>query len=84
MELTVNLPGNDNPNLSIQTPFLVSQLPLPQPILGANVLQVMMNGQESPADAHEMVIGLFQKALGVEEEQAAAMVNFEQVQKTPN
>ncbi len=38
VELTVNLAGNDNPNLTIQAPFLVSQLPLPQPLLGANVL----------------------------------------------
>ena len=38
VELTVNLMGNDNPNLAIQVPFLVSQLSLPQPLLGANVL----------------------------------------------
>lgn len=37
-ELTVNLTGNDNPNLAMQVPFLVSHLPLLQPLLGANVL----------------------------------------------
>ncbi len=84
VELTVNLTGNDNPNLAIQVPFLVSQLPLPQPLLGANVLQEMINGQESSAEAHAMVTSLLRKALGVEEEQAEAMVNFIQVQKTSN
>ena len=32
VKLTVNLAGNDDPNLTIQAPFLVSQLPLPQPL----------------------------------------------------
>lgn len=56
VELTVNIEGNDNPNLTIQVPFLVSQLRLPQPLLGANVLQEMMNGQESSSDRNAVVI----------------------------
>lgn len=84
LELTVNLTGNDNPNLAIQVPFLVSQLPLPQPLLGANVLQEMINGQESSAEAQATVTSLLRKALSVEEEQGKAMVTFIQVQKTPN
>lgn len=84
VELTINLPGNDNPNLAIQVPFLVSQLPLPQPLLGSNVLDEMINGPRSSADTCAMVISLLRKALGMEEDQAKAMVNFIQVQKTSN
>lgn len=81
MELTVNLPGNDNPNITMQVPFLVSQLPLPQPLLGANVLQEMINSQESVGDTQAMVISLLWKALGVTEEQGKATVNIIKVQK---
>lgn len=84
VELMVNLPGNDNPALAVQVPFLVSQLPLPQPIIGSNVLDEMISGPQSSAETHAMVISLLQKALGVEEDQAIAMVNFTQVQKTSN
>lgn len=84
VELTVNLPGNDNPDLAVQVPFLVSQLPLPQPIMGSNVLDEMISGPQSSAETHAMVISLLQKALGVEEDQAVAMVNFTQVKKTSN
>ena len=84
VELKVNLTGNDNPNLAIQVPFLVSQLSLPQPLLGANVLQEIINGQESSTDAQATMIGLLRRALGVEEDQAEAMVNFIQAQKRPD
>uniref|UniRef100_A0A3B3H4P4 Gypsy retrotransposon integrase-like protein 1 n=1 Tax=Oryzias latipes TaxID=8090 RepID=A0A3B3H4P4_ORYLA len=84
VELTVNLMGNENPNLAIQVPFLVSQLPLPQPLLGANVLQAMINLQEYPAEAHAMVFELLRKTLGAEEEQVEAMVNFIQLKETPD
>ncbi len=84
VELMVNLPGNDNPDLAVQVPFLVSQLPLPQPIIGSNVLDEMISGPQSSAQTHAMVISLLQKALGVEEDQAIAMVSFTQVQKTSN
>lgn len=84
VELMVNLLGNDNPALAVQVPFLVSQLPLPQPIIVSNVLDEMISGPQSSAETHAMVISLLQKALGVEEDQAIAMVNFTQVQKTSN
>lgn len=38
VELTVNLPATTSPDLTMEIPFLVSQVPLPQPLLGANVL----------------------------------------------
>lgn len=82
VELMVNLPGNDDPALAVQVPFLVSQLPLPQPRIGSNVLDEMISGPKSSGETHAVVIGLLQKALGVEEDQAVAMVSFTQVQKT--
>lgn len=80
----VNLPGNDDPALAVQVPFLVCQIPLPQPIIGSNVLDEMISGPKSSVETHAVVIGLLQKALGVEEDQAVAMVNFTQVRKTQN
>jgi len=84
VELTVNLPGNDNPNFAIQVPFLVSQVQLPQPLLGSNVLREVIDGQEYSADVPATVANLLRKALDVEEEQVKAMVNFIQTQKTPD
>ncbi|XP_042351190.1 uncharacterized protein LOC121949540 isoform X2 [Plectropomus leopardus] len=58
---------------------------LPQLLVGANVLQAMIDGQESLADAQGLVTRLLlRKALGVKEEQAEAMVNYIQIQKKPN
>lgn len=84
VELMVNLIGNDDPNLTIQVPFLVSQVPFPQPLLGSNVLREMIKGQGSSADIPDTVISLLRTALGVEGEQAKALVNFIQVEKTQN
>lgn len=38
VELTVTLAGHEDPNLTVQAPFLVSTLSPPQPLVGANVL----------------------------------------------
>lgn len=45
LPITVNLMGNTNPDLSINVPFLVSSLTLERPLLGFNVLEVMMKEQ---------------------------------------
>ncbi|KAJ7991310.1 hypothetical protein DPEC_G00296000 [Dallia pectoralis] len=79
VELTVNLAGNEDPNLTIQAPFLVSPLPLPQPLLGANVLQKIIRRKESSGDAVATVVSLLCSAFGVEEEQLEAIVNVSQV-----
>lgn len=55
VELTVNLAGNNNPSLTIQAPFLVSQLSLPQTLLGADVL---IKRQELSGDAIATVVNL--------------------------
>lgn len=79
VELTVNLTGNDDPNLTIQNPFLVSQLSLPQPLVGVNVLVEILKRKESSDDAIATVISLLRSTFGNEEEQVIAMVNFIQV-----
>ncbi|XP_023201986.1 uncharacterized protein LOC111610961 [Xiphophorus maculatus] len=79
VELTVNLAGNDDPNLTIQAPFLVSQLPLPQPLLGANVLEEIIKRKESSGEAVTTVVSLLRDAFGIEEEQVEAIVSFIQV-----
>lgn len=76
VELTVNLAGNGDPNLTIQAPFLVSQLPLAQPLLGANVLEEIIRRKESSGEAVATVVSLLRSAFGIEEEQVEAMVSF--------
>ena len=67
VELTVNL--------AIQAPFLVSRLPLPQPLLGANVLEEIIR-RKSSGEAVATVISLLRSAFGIEEEQVEAIVSF--------
>lgn len=43
--ITVNLPGNDDPNMSIPVPFLVSRLQIERPLLGFNVIEELIQGQ---------------------------------------
>lgn len=83
VELTVNLTGNEDPNLIVQTPFLVSQLTQSQPLVGANVLEQVIKRQESSDVAVATLLSLLRSAFGMEEEQVVAMVNHIQVpQKT--
>lgn len=43
--ITVNLPRNLDPNLSISVPFLISSYPMEEPLIGFNVLEVLVCGQ---------------------------------------
>lgn len=43
--ITVNLPGNEDPNLSINVPFLVSSVPLEVPLIGFNVVESVIQGK---------------------------------------
>lgn len=79
VELTVTLAGHEDPNLTVKAPFLVSQLPLPQPLVGANVLGVIIQRQQSDRDANAVLYSLLRRAFEVDEEQVAAIVNFIQV-----
>lgn len=66
------------------SPFLVSQVPLPQPLLGANVLGEIIRRKESSGDAFATIIKLFRTALGPVEEQTEAIVSFIQVPPKAN
>ena len=79
VELTVNLTGSDDPNLTIPAPFLVSQLPMPQPLLGANVIEEILKGQDDAT-----VASLLRGAFGLADEQVVAMVNYIRVAPKPD
>lgn len=79
VELTVTLTGHEDPNLTVQAPFLVSKLSLPQPLVGANVLGAIIQKQESDEAANATLLSLLRRAFGMDEEQVVAMVNFIQV-----
>lgn len=78
IELTFNLPGNEDPSLAIRVPFLVSRVSLARPILGFNVIQELILGRESGV---EVIAQLLRKAMQIEEEQAEAIVNVVQTQE---
>ncbi len=77
--LTVNLMGNEDPNLSITVPFLVSSLALERPLLGFNVLEEMI--QEQPEKLISTLVVLLCNALCIPAEKAELMVNFIQASK---
>ncbi len=81
VELTFNLPGNDDPNLAIRVPFLVSQVSLARPIVGFNVIKELILGQESGRGVVSVIARLLEDAMQVESDKAEAIVNFIQTQE---
>lgn len=79
--LTVNLKGNENPNLSITVPFLVSSLVLERPLLGFYVLEVMI--QEQPDKLIPTLTRLLCNTMVIPAEIAELLVNFLQTDKPP-
>lgn len=77
--LTVNLLGNEDPNLSITVPFLVSSLALERPLLGFNVLEEMI--QEQPEKLIPALIVLLCNAMVIPTEKAELLVSFIQADK---
>ncbi len=77
--LTVNLMGNEDPNLSITVPFLVSSLALERPLLGFNVLEEMI--QKQPERLMSTLVVLLCNALCIPTEKAELMVNSIQASK---
>ena len=49
---TVSFMGNENPNLSINVPFLVGSLALERPLLGFNMLEEMILEQPEKSNPH--------------------------------
>lgn len=81
VELTFNLPGNDDPNLAIRVPFLVSQVSLARPIVGFNVIKELILGQEGGMGVVSVIARLLEDAMQVESDKAEAIVNFIQTQE---
>lgn len=84
VELTVTLAGHEDPNLTVQAPFLVSVLSLPQPLLGANVLGEIIQRQVTDTEASAVLLSLLRTAFGMDEDQVVAMVNLIQVSQSAN
>ncbi len=72
--ITVNLPGNLDPNLSISVPFLISSYPMDKPLIGFNVLEVLICGK--PERLVPILANLLSNAISVPKETAEALVNF--------
>lgn len=78
--ITVNLPGNEDPNLLINVPFLVSPLPQDMPLIGFNVVEVVI--QEKPERLIPTLTQLLGGAMSIPEETAQTIVHFVQTKKT--
>ena len=72
--IKINLPGNEDPSLSISVPFLVSTLPLERPLLGFNVLEQLISSQ--PERLVPVLVNLLCNAISVPSEKAEAIVSF--------
>lgn len=81
VEVTFNLPGNDDPNLAIRVPFLVSCVSLVRPILGVIVIEELILGQESEIEVIAIIVKLLREAMQIENDKAEAIVNFVQTQE---
>ena len=77
--ITVNLPGNLDPNLSISVPFLISSYPMDRPLIGFNILEVLICGQ--PEKLMPVLASLLSNAISIPSETAEALVNFIQTSK---
>lgn len=76
VELTFNLPGNEDPNLAIRVPFLVSCASLARPILGFNVIEELILGHESDIEVVAVIGQLLRGAMQIENEQAETIVDL--------
>lgn len=74
--LTVNLKGNENPDLSVAVPFLVSSIALERPVLGFNILEEMI--QRRSQELLPMLITLLCNAFSLPEETAELVVHLVQ------
>ncbi len=84
LELTVNLPGNDDPSLAIQVPFLVGKMPLELPLLGFNVVDELIRGKRDTVRGLCAFAELLKMALDIKGDQAHAIVSFIQEQPCVN
>lgn len=64
-------------------PFLVSRVGLVRPVLGFNVIQELILGQEDKTGVVAAVAQLLKEAMQIESEQADTSVNFVQTPEPP-
>lgn len=83
VEVVVNLQGNDDPDLSIRVPFLVSRLELDRPLIGFNVIQVLIRNNESQPKLMSILSALLAGAMEIDDASVEAIVNLIQTQKVP-
>lgn len=76
VETVVNLQGNDDPDVSIHVPFLVSRIELERPLIGFNVIQVLIENSESRPELLSILSALLAGALEIDDVSVDAMVNF--------
>ena len=81
LEMTVNLPGNSDPNLSIEVPFLVVNVSLERPLLGYNVVEHIVKAQKNGGCVVSTIVSLLCSAMEIEEDKATTIVNF--IQRQP-
>ncbi len=81
VEATVNLPGNSDPQLAIQVPFLVGKMALERPLLGFNIIEQLVKGQTSGVSVLATITTLLKGAMEIGDDQAEVIVNFIQRQK---
>lgn len=77
----VNLEGNDDADLSICIPFLVSRLKLDRPVVGVNVIQVLIRSNVSRPKVLSILSTLLAGAMDLDDATAGALVSFIQAQK---
>ncbi|KAL6483733.1 hypothetical protein MHYP_G00086050 [Metynnis hypsauchen] len=78
--INVNLPGTEDPSLSINVPFLVSHLPLERPLLGFNVIEELIRGQ--PERVMPTLVNLLSGAVSISSSEAKTLVNYIQTRKS--
>ena len=76
----VSLPGNSDPDLAIQVPFLVSSVSMERPLIGFNVIEQLILGPKEGDDILPAIASLLGGALNMQEGKVTALVNFVQTQ----
>lgn len=74
LPIMINLPGGEDPSLSISTPVLVSNLPMDKPLIGFNVLEQIIEGQ--PERLIPTLVTLLCNAICLPPEKAEVVVSF--------
>lgn len=80
-EVVVNLQGNNDPDLVIKVPFLVSSLRLQKPIIGFNVIHELVKSNESRPKVISILVSLPTDALEIDSVKAEAIVSFIQAEE---